>query len=87
LNNGADRVLDGIERVVIVDDVYTTGETLNHCAGVLADRGVETHVFTFARAVRRSNPRTRNAARSNPRTHNAAPSAGVASRQASQPQP
>ena len=76
LNTGADRVLDGIERVVIVDDVYTTGETLNHCAGVLADRGVETRVFTFARAVRRSRPRLRTPS----------PSAGMPA-EASQPQP
>ena len=37
---------------MIVDDVYTTGETLNQCAEVLARAGLEPHVFTFARTVR-----------------------------------
>jgi ComF family protein len=77
LNNGADRVLDGIERVVIVDDVYTTGETLNHCAGVLADRGLQTRAFTFARTVRRSRSRTLWTM----------PANGMPSFKASQPQP
>jgi competence protein ComFC len=43
----------GRERVVIVDDVYTTGETLSQCAKALRDAGCEVHAFTFARAVRR----------------------------------
>jgi ComF family protein len=58
LRQGADRVLTGLKRVVIVDDVYTTGETLNHCASVLAEAGVDPRVFSFARAVRRSSART-----------------------------
>lgn len=45
-------VLRKFKRVMIVDDVYTTGETLAHGAGVLADAGLEPHVFTFARTVR-----------------------------------
>jgi predicted amidophosphoribosyltransferase len=58
LRSGADRVLTGFKRVVIVDDVYTTGETLNHCASVLSEAGVDPRAFTFARAVRRSSPRS-----------------------------
>ena len=45
-------VLRKLKRVLIVDDVYTTGETLDHCAKVLAHAGLEPHVFTFARTVR-----------------------------------
>jgi ComF family protein len=45
-------VLRRLKRVLIVDDVYTTGETLDHCAQVLALAGLEPHVFTFARTVR-----------------------------------
>ncbi len=40
------------QRVIVVDDVYTTGETLNQCAEALAHADLETHVFTFARTVR-----------------------------------
>ena len=39
-------------RVLIIDDVYTTGETLNECATALSVAGYEPHVFTFARTVR-----------------------------------
>jgi ComF family protein len=39
-------------RVIIVDDVYTTGETLNQCAQALADASFDPLVFTFARTVR-----------------------------------
>ncbi len=39
-------------RVIIVDDVYTTGETLNQCAEALAHAGHDPHAFTFARTVR-----------------------------------
>ncbi|MFA4965663.1 MAG: phosphoribosyltransferase family protein, partial [Thermoleophilia bacterium] len=46
------RVLRNLKRVVIVDDVYTTGETLNHCAQVLARADLQPQVFTFARTVR-----------------------------------
>jgi competence protein ComFC len=42
----------GLKRVIIVDDVYTTGETLNQCALALGGAGYEVHVFTFARTVR-----------------------------------
>jgi len=44
--------LPGFKRAVVVDDVYTTGETLNQCATALAAEGHEVHVFTFARTVR-----------------------------------
>lgn len=46
------RVGTGFKRVIIVDDVYTTGETLNQCAQALAAVSADVHVFTFARAVR-----------------------------------
>jgi competence protein ComFC len=52
LREDANRVLKKLKRVVVVDDVYTTGETLNHCAEVLAHADLEPHVFTFARTVR-----------------------------------
>ena len=45
-------VLRRLKRVVVVDDIYTTGETLNQCSEVLARAGLEPHVFTFARTVR-----------------------------------
>jgi predicted amidophosphoribosyltransferase len=41
-----------LKRVIIVDDVYTTGETLNQCAEALAHTDPRPHVFTFARTVR-----------------------------------
>ena len=40
------------KRVIIVDDVYTTGETLNQCAQALAQAGYHSLAFTFARTVR-----------------------------------
>jgi len=46
------RVGTRLKRVIIVDDVYTTGETLNQCAEALAHAVLDTHVFTFARTVR-----------------------------------
>ena len=52
LREDANGVLRKLKRVMIVDDVYTTGETLDHCAEVLARAGLEPHVFTFARTVR-----------------------------------
>ena len=40
-------------RVLLVDDVYTTGATASECAGVLHDGlGVDVRVWTFARTVR-----------------------------------
>ncbi len=52
LRADASRVLTNLKRVVIVDDVYTTGETLNHCARVLEQTGIDPLVFTFARTTR-----------------------------------
>ncbi len=41
-------------RLVLVDDVYTTGSTASECARVLKEGlGVDVQVWTFARAVRR----------------------------------
>jgi competence protein ComFC len=52
LREDADRVRKRLQRVMIVDDVYTTGETLSHCAAVLINADYEPHAFTFARTVR-----------------------------------
>jgi len=52
LQEGAFRVGNRLKRVIIVDDVYTTGETLNQCAQALAQAVLDPHVFTFARTVR-----------------------------------
>ena len=52
LREDANGVLRKLKRVMIVDDVYTTGETLDRCSEVLAHAGFEPHVFTFARTVR-----------------------------------
>jgi ComF family protein len=41
-----------LKRVIIVDDVYTTGETLSQCAEALAHASLDPHAFTFARTVR-----------------------------------
>jgi ComF family protein len=52
LREGVNGVLRKLKRVVIIDDVYTTGETLNHCAKALAGADFRSQVFTFARTVR-----------------------------------
>ena len=59
LREDVDRVVRKLKRVVIVDDVYTTGETLNHCADALAHAGLHPQVFTFARTVRAASHATR----------------------------
>ncbi|MHB1390840.1 MAG: ComF family protein [Thermoleophilia bacterium] len=42
------------ERVILVDDVYTTGSTAQGCARILNDGlGVDVHIWTFARTARR----------------------------------
>jgi predicted amidophosphoribosyltransferase len=46
------RVGTTLKRVIIIDDVYTTGETLNQCAEALAHAALDPRVFTFARTVR-----------------------------------
>ncbi|NLE21284.1 MAG: ComF family protein [Actinobacteria bacterium] len=52
LREGGLRVGTNRKRVIIVDDVYTTGETLNQCAEALAVAAPDLRVFTFARTVR-----------------------------------
>jgi predicted amidophosphoribosyltransferase len=52
LREGGLRVGTRLKRVIIVDDVYTTGETLNQCAEALAHAALDPSVFTFARTVR-----------------------------------
>ncbi len=56
LREDVNGVLRKLKRVVIVDDVYTTGETLNHSADVLAQVNLRPHAFTFARTVRAASP-------------------------------
>lgn len=52
LREGSDGVLRKLKRVILVDDIYTTGETLAQGAEVLARAGFQPEVFTFARTVR-----------------------------------
>jgi len=81
LREDASRVLTNLKRVVIVDDVYTTGETLNHCARVLEQTGTDTLVFAFARTTRAARAHVRPSAATPPETaassraslHNATP--------------
>lgn len=44
----------GAERLMVVDDVYTTGSTASECARLIrSELGVEVDVWTFARTVKR----------------------------------
>lgn len=52
LREGGLRVGIRLKRVIIIDDVYTTGETLNQCAEALAHASPDPRIFTFARTVR-----------------------------------
>jgi len=79
LREDASRVLRNLKRVVIVDDVYTTGETLNHCARVLGQIETDPLVFTFARTAR--------ASRARPSRNTPAPSRAASSRASFTPQP
>jgi ComF family protein len=43
---------EGVETILLLDDVYTTGATVRACAKVLKKAGAkEVHVFTVARTV------------------------------------
>jgi len=46
------KISTAVKRVLLIDDVYTTGETLNQCALALGGAGYDVHAFTFARTVR-----------------------------------
>ena len=35
------RYLQGVRRVLLIDDIYTTGRTVNYCAGALKQAGIE----------------------------------------------
>ncbi len=54
LREDVDGVKKKFGRVLVIDDVYTTGETLNQSAKTLVQEGLDTHVFTFARTIRSS---------------------------------
>ncbi|MBI5642087.1 MAG: ComF family protein [Deltaproteobacteria bacterium] len=52
---GAFEVKDGMfkkRKVLLVDDVFTTGATIKECSKVLSDAGAEVYVLTLARAVK-----------------------------------
>ncbi|MCB6493045.1 hypothetical protein LI172_10150 [Coprococcus catus] len=33
--------MQGVRRVLLIDDIYTTGSTVNYCAGALKQAGIE----------------------------------------------
>ena len=37
----AEGYLQGVRRVLLIDDIYTTGSTVNYCAGALKQAGIE----------------------------------------------
>ena len=48
------------DRILLVDDVYTTGSTVSECARVLSEGlGMEVHVWTFARTVKTGTAQSR----------------------------
>jgi predicted amidophosphoribosyltransferase len=51
-HRASSRLLPGIEALILVDDVYTTGATAKEVSSVLvAGIGLPVYVFTFSRAV------------------------------------
>jgi competence protein ComFC len=42
-----------VKKIVLVDDVYTTGETLHQCSQELRSAGLVPYAFAFARSARR----------------------------------
>ncbi|MEA1867337.1 MAG: phosphoribosyltransferase family protein, partial [Thermodesulfobacteriota bacterium] len=48
----ANSLPEGVETILLLDDVYTTGATVRACAKALKRAGAkEVHVFTVARTV------------------------------------